>query len=121
MRQGNLDRLITIQRKTETQSPSGEPVEAWADIAYRVASSYRPLRGEERFTTAQEVANEEVEFIIRHSASVEEVSPLDRIIYPATERNAQTPPAGTIFDILVAHELDRRRGIRIAARRRPDL
>jgi head-tail adaptor len=122
VRQGNLGRLITIQRKVVTPSSSGEPTETWSDIGHQVHSSYRPLRGDERFTTAQEVANEEVEFIARHSTALEGLSPLDRIVYPApSAEDVQSPDAGSVYDILAAHELDRRRGIRIASRRRADI
>jgi head-tail adaptor len=122
MRAGNLDRLITIQRKTVTQSPSGAPVETWADRAHRIFAGYRPLRGEERFTAAQEVAKEQVEFIVRNSPALADLSPLDRILYPApAAADVQSPAAGTVFDILAAPEMGRDRGIRIAAERRTDV
>lgn len=118
MRAGQLDRMITLQRKTETYSPSGAPIEAWSDIAYRRHAKYRPVRGDERFG-AQYVAKEQVEFTIRYSPDVADISPLDRIVYPA--RQDTNPPENTIFDIMAVHELGRREGLRIMAARRTDV
>jgi SPP1 family predicted phage head-tail adaptor len=119
MRAGQLDRMITLQRKTETYSPSGAPIVAWSDIAYRRHAKYRVVRGEERFSAAQYVAKEQIEFTIRYSEQVADLSPLDRIVYPA--RQDANPPENTIFDIMAVHELGRREGLRIMAARRADV
>jgi head-tail adaptor len=121
MRAGNLDRLITIQRKTTSFSTSGAPNETWAALKHRCAAGYRPLRGEERFSTAQDVASEQVEFLVRHAPGLADLSPLDRILYEApAEQNVQAPDLRTVWDILAVHELGRGKGLRVVAERRAD-
>ena len=124
MRAGRLDRLITIQRKTETYSSSGAPMDGWAVVGVtRRAASYRPLRGDERFSDPQRVADEQVEFSIRYSTDVAELSPLDRIIYPALSGDSpgDVPATRHIYDILAVPEIGRREGLRITAVRRADV
>ena len=90
MRAGQLDVMIAIQRATVTQSPSGEPISAWSTLAERPAM-LTVQTGYERLTTDQLVARAQVAFSIRWSSIVDNVSPLDRIIYPlsALDRFAQ--------------------------------
>jgi SPP1 family predicted phage head-tail adaptor len=83
MRAGSLDHRITIQRKTVTQSPSGEPIETWTNVAMRRPAAMMPVRGAEQMSVPELVANEQTEFRVRYSASVAGLSPLDRVIYPA--------------------------------------
>ena len=79
MRAGSLDRRITIQRRTLTQSPSGESSEAWTNISLRRPASMWPLKGDdETFRSPEKVAYERIEFRIRYSADVADLSPLDR-------------------------------------------
>lgn len=122
MRSGNLDRLIDIQRKAVSQSESGEPIEAWANVVARRAAQYRPLRGDERFSDPQIVARGMVEFRVRYSSSIADISPLDRVIYPAM--NDESPPpapdATRVHDIVAVQEIGRREGLQIIARRRMD-
>lgn len=123
MRAGRLDRLITIQRKSETQLPSGEPVEAWTTIVSRRAASMAPVKGDERFATPQEVASEQVEFRVRHSLDVAALSPKDRIVYPALSEASpeDEPDERNIYDVLAVHEIGRREGLRIITQRRADV
>lgn len=82
--QRRYDEIITIQRKTDTQSGSGEPQEAWLSIAARRPAGMRPIKGQESDqANPQEVAGEDVEFRIRYSNDVADLTPLDRIIHPA--------------------------------------
>jgi head-tail adaptor len=120
MRAGRLDRKITIQRMTETQSSSGFPVEGWAAISHRRSASYRPIRGDERFSGEQWGASEQVEFAIRYSSDVADVSPLDRVIYPAPETDTPDPADNTIYEIMAVHEIGRREGLRLVAARRAE-
>lgn len=120
MRAGNLDRRVDIQRKTRTQSSSGEIIETWSDVVANIPASIAPLKGDERFNNPQIVATDQVEFRIRFSTEVAALTPLDRVIYPA--RGTASPPnEGIVYDILQASELGRREGIRILAARRPDV
>ena len=121
MRAGRLDRRITIQRKSEIQSASGQPVITWATLptAQRLWASMTPASGDERFTDPQVAAKQQVEFKIRWSLFVADLSPLDRIVYPAIN-SGDTPAPTAIYDILAVHELERREGLSIIAFRRAD-
>src|ERR671925_891888 len=84
MRAGRLDRLITIQRKTSAPADSGEPVESWSNLvpAHRPAS-VTPVRGDERFSGEQYAAIGQVDIRVHYSIGLADLSPLDRILYPA--------------------------------------
>jgi head-tail adaptor len=122
LRAGRLDRLITIQRKTLTSSDSGDVVETWTTLIERRAAGYRPLKGEERFNAAQVIGTEQVEFRIRYSSNVADLSQRDRIVYPALadESPEDVPVERDIFDILAVHEIGRREGLLIITQRRAD-
>jgi head-tail adaptor len=121
MRAGRLDRQITIQRKTLTYSDSGEPQESWAPVVSRRSASVAPLQGDERSSAAQWIAKEQIEFRIRWSASVADISPLDRVVYPAQSADSpDVPVVRTIFDIMAVHEIGRREGLQILAARSAD-
>lgn len=124
--QRRYDRIVTVQRATVTQSGSGEPIETWADIAFRIPAGQMPTPGSERFTNAQEVAEQEVTFTVRFHAIPDASKPLtpkDRVIYPAHDvaANAQAPGTGRIFDILGAEEVGREVDLRIRCMRRTDV
>lgn len=123
MRAGRLDRLITIQRKSVTSSDSGEPVETWTTIIERRAAGYRPLRGEERFTGEQVIGTEQIEFRIRYSSNVADLSQQDRIVFPALadESPEDEPDTRNIYDVLAVHEIGRREGLLIITQRRSDV
>ena len=122
MRSGRLDRVLDIQRLTVTLSDSGEPVQTWAAIVTRRAASITPIQGSERFVNPQIIATDQVEFRIRYFADVADLSPLDRIIYPASEVSSPeaVPAEHDIFDILSVNEIGRREGLRIIALRHAD-
>jgi head-tail adaptor len=124
MRAGRLDRLITIQRKTYTESPSGEPLESWSTIvARRPASIWTPQSGQESFSEPQMVAREKVEWLVRWSNDVADLSPLDRLVYPALadESPDDVPDERNIYDVIAVHEYKRREGLRIVTARRADV
>jgi head-tail adaptor len=121
MRAGRLDRQITIQRRTLTYSDSGEPQESWAPVVSRRSASVAPLQGDERSSAAQWIAKEQVEFRIRWSASVSDISPLDRVVYPTQSADSpDVPVTRAIFDIMAVHEIGRREGLQILAARSAD-
>lgn len=122
MRAGRLDRRIDLERLTVTQSQSGAEVESWTPLAARVAASYRPARGDERSAAPQYVASEQVEFKIRWTASLADLNPKDRLIYPAVFDTSpeDVPGDERIFDIVAVHELGRRETLQIMAVRRSD-
>lgn len=123
MRSGRMDRLITIQAKTEGQSGSGEIVETWIVHDLRRRAWMRPLKGDETYSNPQEVAVEQVEFGIRRSGNVASLNPeAYRIVYPAFEQDGNDDDVTRyVYDILAVHEIGRGEGLRIIAERRPDV
>jgi head-tail adaptor len=118
---GRLDRLIDIQRKSESQSPSGEITEVWTSLSARYAQ-VRPIDGAERFSSDQLVARAQYSFTIRWSAAVADVSPLDRIVYPASAATSSPtdPRRNKIYDIFAVEEVGRNEGLRLLAAVRQD-
>lgn len=120
------DRIVTIQRATITYSGSGEPIETWVDVAFQIPAGFLPTPGSERYTSAQEVAEQEVTFTVRFHAIPDASKPLtpkDRVLYPAHDvaANTQAPAAGRVYDILGAEEVGREHDLRIRAVRRTDV
>lgn len=123
---GKLDRKITIRRKSVTYSNSGEPVEAWANLALRRSASMWPFKATEAFAEPETTAYEQIEFRIRYSSDVAALSPQDQVVYPAlTEEQAADDeyaiPERSIHDVLGVLEIGRREGLRLITRRRPDV
>lgn len=124
--QRRYDRQIIIQRKTVTQSGSGEEIEAWVDLVYKCLAFVAPTRGSERFSDPEKVADQEVTFTIRFheipSAS-RPLGPEDRIIYPVDGLavNAQEPPTNRIYDIVSPDEVGRQVDLSIKTIRRADV
>lgn len=115
MRAGKLDRLIDIQRGTETQSASGAQTFTWSNLVGRWPASVERRRDPlETAQTLQVMASDQVEFRIRYSSEVSDLSPLDRIIYPALTPPAQPQPRD-IYNIISVSEIGRREGLRIVA------
>ena len=117
MRAGKLDRMIVIQRKTVTQSPSGEPIETWATLSQRPAS-LQTIQGDERFASEQLSAVTQFLFTIRWANVVADVSPLDRIIYPASALadSPSQPKNNTIYDIFSVDPVGRNEGLKLLTR-----
>ena len=103
MRGGRLDRRITIQRKTTSLDNAGEPSESWTDLT-TVWAEVRGLTGQERINGEHLVAQEQVQFRIRWSTTVDDVSPLDQISFN-----------GEIYDIIQATPVGRNEAIQILA------
>jgi SPP1 family predicted phage head-tail adaptor len=108
MRAGKLDRRITIQRKSVTESGSGEPIETWADLA-TVWAQARPLRGDERFATRQLVGTAVMTFHIRYRGDLA-ITVKDRISYD-----------GKLWDILDVREVGRHVVTEIDTKARADV
>lgn len=123
MRAGRLDRFITIQRKTVTQSESGEPVEIWNNIDARRPANVSPVRGDEKFSAPEIAALQQTQFTVRYSSLLVDLTPLDRIIYPALDLTASPPEVEeeiNTYEILAVFEVGRREGLRILTNRRAD-
>jgi head-tail adaptor len=120
VRAGKLDKRIAIQRKSITQSPSGQPVETWATVATRWAYVV-PASAGERFSTPQLAAKQQTEFGIRWSQDIADLTPLDRLVYPIPSGSPPPPvPSTSIYGVLEVHEVGRHEGFRIIAVRRVD-
>lgn len=114
-----LDRRIDIERKSASQDGYGQDVDNWTKIATRRPAAVKPVRGDERFTSEQFAAFQQVEFTIRWATSVADVSPLDRIIYPSATNPADVDDPN-VYDIIEVSELGRREGLRIIGARRAE-
>lgn len=126
MRAGSLDRRVTIQRQTVTQSGSGEEIKVWTNVSLRRSASMFPVKGDERFRSPTEIADEQIEFKVRYSSDVASLSPMDRVLHPAlTEAQAADAgyvvPTRSIHDVLAVLEIGRRDGLKIITRRRADV
>jgi SPP1 family predicted phage head-tail adaptor len=124
--QRRYDRQIIIQRKTVTQSGSGDEIETWVDLVYKCLAFVAPTRGSERFTDPEKVADQEVTFTIRFheipSAS-RPLGPEDRIIYPVDgiAANTQSPAWNLVYDIVSPDEVGRQVDLSIKTIRRADV
>lgn len=115
MKAGSLDRRIKIQRRVNTQSSSGAVVASWTTIAESRAASFHPTDGKEvRFGPGLE-ASQTVAFRIRYSSDVSELSPNDRIIFPATSTAEKD-----IYNIVSVIRSDRNQSFLILANRKED-
>lgn len=121
MRAGRLDRFITIQRKSTTYSDSGQPEDTWAALVANRPASVSPVSGEERFSGEQFVARQQTEFRVRYSTELADLTPLDRVVYPADDADNSPEVTTSIYDILAVHELGRREGLQIITARKADV
>lgn len=99
----NLDRRITIQRKSVTQNGLGEEIETWSDLV-TVWASRRRASARETLAAAEVTAAITDVFEIRYGSLWSDLSPLDRLTFEGRE-----------YDIASVDEIDRRDGFRIAA------
>ncbi|MEX0408556.1 phage head closure protein [Aquibium sp. LZ166] len=98
MRAGKLDRIITIERKTETVADSGAVVVAWTNVASVRAELVNASLADHtaNYGTAEEGS---IVFRVRYLPGV--AAP-DRIVY-----------SGISYDILSINEIGRRRSLEI--------
>ena len=124
MQAGKLDRLVTLQRLTQSVGDAGDVTHAWTTIAARRRASYRQSTGSfEKVAPSSIVSAQDfAEFRIRYSDDVADLRPQDRVVYPAMEADSpeSTPDNWRIYDIVAVGELGRREGLRILAVRRID-
>ncbi len=113
---GQLDRLISIERRTDTRDSHGQPIPAWSRTGRKRWARYRPMGGTEMFASEQFIGRQQIEFLVRWSADLADLSPLDRIVYPPVS----SPGNNEIYDIMGVHEEGRREGLRILTARRPE-
>jgi head-tail adaptor len=117
MRAGTLDQRIALQRKTTDYSSSGAPIETWSTLAERW-SSLDPVSGLERSAAQQWIAREQVQFVLRWSPEVSDLSPLDQVIHPASDAASSPIPSRSVYDIMAVLAIGRNESIKIMAARR---
>lgn len=100
MRAGPLDRRITIQNFESSESPSGEPIEVWSDLAI-VWAGVTQQSGREFLGDAGIVSERKVVFRVRF---IPDVTVQSRIIYETK-----------IFNIEEVRELGRKEGFELHA------
>ncbi|MBZ9694540.1 phage head closure protein [Mesorhizobium sp. CO1-1-9] len=100
MRAGKLDRTISIERKTETVSPTGAVVTAWLNIA-TVRAEIVTQSASEFLTGFGEAENGTIVFRVRYLAGI---TTADRVSY-----------AGQVYDLKEVTEIGRRRGLELRA------
>jgi head-tail adaptor len=121
MRAGRLDRKVTIQRKSVVLSDSGEQQESWATLANNRWASVAPLSGTERFGGEAIESSQQVEFRIRWSQDVADLSPLDRIVYPSSAATDSPSLGSSVYDVLSVNEIGRHEVLQIITARHPDV
>jgi SPP1 family predicted phage head-tail adaptor len=85
MRAGDMDRRITIDERTETYSPSGEPIIVWEPIA-TVWAEVQQQSGREFFASQQTVSERRVVFRLRW---LDGITVLHRVRYDGREHDIQ--------------------------------
>ena len=81
MRIGKLDRKITIQFRSISQNDYGEAVSAFSSSASVWAMIETQPRGKEKVNNGIETSQQSVNFLIRYSSDVDDVTNGDRVLY----------------------------------------
>lgn len=76
----NLDRRITILRRTSTVNTFNESDDTWTTLT-TVWASVIPVSDGERLRAGETLAQKSNRYTIRHSSVVDSVNPRDRIVY----------------------------------------
>jgi SPP1 family predicted phage head-tail adaptor len=111
---GKLDRRITIRRQAQARDAYGElvkdelghPVLEWCDMT-TVWASKTDIRDAERIAAQQVGSTITSRFQIRWSERVDDLTPRDRLRYPAI--------SGPEWNITAVKEIGRREGLEITA------
>jgi SPP1 family predicted phage head-tail adaptor len=102
MRIGKLDRKITIQFRSFSQNDFGESVAAYSSSASVWAMIETQPRGKEKVSNGIETSQQKVNFLIRFSTDVDDVTNGDRVLY-----NSQ------FYDIESVQEIGRNLSLRL--------
>jgi SPP1 family predicted phage head-tail adaptor len=117
MQAGKLDRKISIERRTDTRDAYGQPIPTWERIGLTRSARRFPVAGDERFSSDQFIAREQIEFTIRWASDLSDLNSKDRVVYPATT----SPIDSEIYEIIAVHEIGRREGLKIITARRSEV
>lgn len=102
---GKLNRQITLERRSMAQDATGSPIETWNTLA-TVWAEKVDMRGSERYTAAQTVAQLDTKFRIRYRHGL---TPIDRITYD-----------GRVYDVGGILEIGRAEGLEFHAKARAE-
>lgn len=108
MKSGDLDRRITLTRRSGGVNAFNDPVDTWATVA-TVWASETPISDAERLRAGQTLAQRSSRFVVRYSTTTASVTPRDRISYD-----------GATWDINGIKEIGRFVGYEITATTRAD-
>lgn len=100
MRAGKLDRVITIQRFTNTVADDGAPVQTWTDVATVRAQLVQSSTDE--YIAGRGAADKAV--VIFRIRWLDGITNADRVSYE-----------GTIFNLKETKEIGRRKGLELRA------
>lgn len=101
MQAGDLDRLITIQRKTEARDGSGQVLPVWESFAANIWAGIEYVDGNESFSDPTRRDKQNVKFRIRFLSGVQARM---RVLHN-----------GQVFEIADVAELKRREGLLLTA------
>lgn len=119
-RAGILDTRVVLQRKSVSYSNSGDATETWTTLGTRWAD-YAPLTGSEVNIDAQWVAKEQVQFTVRWDRDIANLSPLDRVVCPASDATVSPEVTRSIYDVMAVHSPDLNDTLKILTARRADV
>jgi SPP1 family predicted phage head-tail adaptor len=107
MKSAALNRIITVEQKTISSSPSGETIETWTDLLIDEPAEFIPLRGAERFALRQTVGTSIGTFVLRFHP---EITVLSRVQYD-----------NKTWDVIDVREVGRGDGTELDVAARSDL
>jgi len=79
MQSGKLRFRVTLQRRTETQQPGGQPIQSYVDIA-TVKAAIRPLSGRELIAAQQVQFQANTEITIRWRGDIDETCRVRHVV-----------------------------------------
>lgn len=113
---GELNRKIAIERNLASQDIDGQMIDNWQRVGTTVWAKREHVDGDERFTSDQFVAREQVAFIIRWSRRLADIGPTWRIVYPVKT----SPSDSEVYDVLSVGEIGFRTWLRLVVARRAE-
>jgi SPP1 family predicted phage head-tail adaptor len=105
---GRLDRRVRIERAAVTTSDTGNNIETWAPLV-TVWAQRMPQRAIEAWRAGGTAAEMETAWRIRWSSQVADLSPRDRLRFPAADD-------GAVYEIIGVTEIGRREGLEIVTK-----
>lgn len=108
MNAGDLNRRITVLRRSAGVDSFNEPVDTWTSLT-TVWASMTPISDGERLRAGETLAQRAARFVIRYSATAASVDPRDRLTFD-----------GDTYEINGVKEISRREFLEITATARAD-